>query len=316
MLILDPATDPVFNLAADEFLLCEVSEPVLRIWRSSPCVVIGRHQIPCVEADVALAARLGVPVLRRLSGGGAVYHDMGNVNFTIVGNLPKGLGIDFARMLQPIAAALGEMGVAAQYAGRGDLRVSGRKISGNSAYLWKGRVLHHGTLLFDADLDTLESLLEVRGGNVSGKSIRSVKSAVTNLRPLLTAYGNAWDFATAFARKLAPLLNIDPASAREFSTAEKSRITEIVRARYVAPEWNLGASPDYTIERRDSEGRAIRIAARNGRVNTVELDGDDRLSGELCKALADAWHDPCAFESILARVRAEFPSCPPVEAFF
>jgi len=316
MLIFDPTTDPFFNLAADEFLLREVSEPVLRIWRSSPCVVVGRHQIPCVEVNVVAAFRRGVPILRRLSGGGAVYHDFGNVNFTIVAPVTKGQGIDFARMLAPIAAALNAMGVAAEYAGRGDLRLNGKKISGNSAYLWKGRVLHHGTLLYDADLDALEALLDVCVEGITGKSVRSARSVVTNLHDSDPRHGDAPGFAAAFLNKLAPLLGFDPSSAREFSPAENLRIKEIARMTYATNEWNLGASPDYSIERRDFDGHAMKFAVENGRVASVEIEGDDNLAAELRGALSGVWHEPDAIENALARVKVQYASCPPLEAFY
>jgi len=309
MLIIDPATDPGFNLAAEEFLLRETDDPILRIWRNDPTVVVGRHQIPCLEANVVEAWRRKIPILRRLSGGGAVYHDLGNVNFTIILPAAKGRGIDFALMLAPVSAALNDMGVAATYAGRGDLRLFGRKISGNSAYLCKDRVLHHGTLLFDSDLDTLEALLEVRGDSVAGRSVRSVRSTVANIRDVVHDAADTWDFATEFLKRLATVHGFDADSARTFSSVEKSRILEIASATYSTPEWNLGASPDYTLER-----RAMKLAVKNGRVAKTEFSGDEKIARELGAALEGVWHEPEAIEAALLRAKLE--TCTPVEMFF
>ena len=298
MLIFDPTTDPFFNLAADEFLLRETDEPVLRIWRSSPSVVIGRHQIPCVEANVVEAFHRGIPILRRISGGGAVYHDSNNINFTIVRPLAKGEGVDFANLLAPVAAVLNEMGLSVEYSGRGDLRLGGKKISGNSAYLWKGRILHHGTLLFDADLDVLEVLLNVRGEGWEGRSVRSVKSAVTNLAGLVSRYGTATDFADDFAGRLAPSLGINRFSARSFDEAERRGIAALSREKYETPAWNLGASPDYSLKRMWN-GRTIFVPVCEGRVGKVEIEGDETLSESLACTLSGQWHDPGTIAAVL-----------------
>lgn len=240
MLIVDSTSDPWFNLAAEEFLLKEVRRPLLRIWRSSKSVVIGRHQIPEAEVNLDLAAKNGVPILRRLSGGGAVYHDMGNVNFTLVTNrIPFG-GVNFELLMAPIVAALNLIGVPARHVGRGDLRLEEKKISGDAIYLWKGCSLHHGTLLFNADLDMLDALLDVRDdGKQRPKSIRSVRSPVTNIEN--TCKGRFADieaFMSAFGKALSTLLAQDPHETRIFTDEEKKRINEIADATYRRPEWN------------------------------------------------------------------------------
>jgi lipoate---protein ligase len=240
MLIIDPSNDPYFNLAAEEFLLRETEGPAFRLWRSSPSVVIGRHQIPEIEVDTSLAARLGTPILRRLSGGGAVYHDMGNVNFTIVSSSTPSFGMNYELLLTPIVAALNLIGVPARHVGRGDLRLGEAKISGGAFYLWKGRMLHHGTLLFDADLNTLNVLLNVKEDKKARpKSVRSVRSPVTNINAVCNGrFANIEEFMKAFCNALAPMLGDNPASARPFTDGEKKRIGEIADATYRRPEWN------------------------------------------------------------------------------
>jgi lipoate---protein ligase len=315
MLILDPATDPFFNLAAEEFLLREADGPVLRLWRNAPCVVIGRHQIPCREADVALASRRGVPVLRRLSGGGAVYHDLGNVNFTVIRPLARGEGVDFDRLLVPVVAALRSLGVIVTHAGRGDVRFGGAKISGNAAYLWKGRILHHGTLLFDADTATLDALLDPpAGAQRTGKGIRSVRSTVANLRAATGGrFADAWDFAKAVAGQLSGDSGDAP---RAFTDEEKAKIEALATRVSRTPEWNLGAGPEYALERVVEGGGTLRLGVSQGRISSVALEGDVPVSAALAKALTGAWHEPVAVEQALAAIRPTPSALPGVSAFF
>lgn len=240
MFITDPASDPYFNLAAEEYLLREVEKPLLRLWRSSPSVVIGRHQIPSIEVNLDVAAKMNVPVLRRLSGGGAVYHDSGNVNYSLISKIPDCSRLNFDLLLAPIVASLNLIGVHATHVGRGDLRLEGAKISGSSFYLWRGFSLHHGTLLFDADLATLESLLDVKDDGVARpRSVRSIRSPVTNIKDACKGrFEDTEAFMRAFGNALVPMLGENPAKARSFNDAEKKRIGEIADATYRRPDWN------------------------------------------------------------------------------
>ena len=240
MFLADLSSDPYCNLAAEEFLLKEADKPVFRLWRNDPCVVVGRHQIIDLEVNRDVAARMGVPILRRLSGGGAVYHDQGNVNFTMISRLANMKGMDFDILTSPIVAALNLIGIPAQHGGRGDVILDGGKISGCAFYLWRGYVLHHGTMLFDADLSALESLLDLRADEKERpKSIRSVRSRVTNIKRACPGlFPDVESFQRAFGRSLATLLGEAAGDAHVFSQAEKDRIAEIARTMYRTPDWN------------------------------------------------------------------------------
>jgi len=262
--------------------------PVLRVWRSAPSVVCGRHQIPCMEANRIEAARRGVPVLRRMSGGGTVYHDFGNLNYTILSGPEKGLGIDFLRMMAPVVAALGALGVPAEHLGRGDVRLLGKKISGNAAHLHKGRLLHHGTLLFSADLDTLEALLEVPEGRVHSKSIRSVRAKVVNISEACPGLFPEFEaFADAFGAELAAELGLEGEIPRAFTPDEVATI-ELLAAKYRSLEWNVGASPDYTAQCRGG----FEAAVKDGRIAVLTGTGTGGWPQGLKDVLAGCFHDP------------------------
>jgi len=318
MLILDHDTAPAFNLAADEFLLREVEEPVVRLWRNSPCVVVGRHQIPCMEVNLMEAYRRDIPVHRRISGGGAVYHDLGNVNFSIIAPLEKGKGIDFERMLAPVIEALNALGIPARHLGRGDVRLGEFKISGNAAYLWRGRCLHHGTLLFDADLDALEALLDVQAEQEwQGRSVRSIRSRVVNIDPFVTErFANTPAFMNSLAQELGHIYGTDHHAPRAFSEAEKERIGTLRNSKYATPEWICGAAPAYRLERMlDDQHTALHLSVRNGQIESVELSEDKEENLSLCKTLKGCWHDPKSLTARLEKLNDQ-PKKPPNLRYF
>ena len=302
----DTGNDPACNLAAEEWLLSATSGPVLRVWRNAPSLICGRHQIPCLEADLPEAARRGVPLLRRLSGGGTVYHDGGNLNFTILLGPDKGLSIDFARMTAPVLAALAHLGIPAEHPGRGELRLFGKKISGGAAQLARGRLLYHGTLLFSADLGALETLLSPRKGTVEAKSVRSVRSEVANLSEALPGRFAGIDaFAAEFEAALAGELGLAGESPQDFSDADRAQIAALAE-KYRTDEWNAGASPAY---RAKSRGGAL-VEVRDGRITS--LSGDTDLPEGLAKALVGVFHSPSALADGFAR----FPGAGSPDDFF
>jgi lipoate-protein ligase A len=280
MLILDHETDPSLNLAAEQYLLREVGEPVVRVWRNSPCVVIGRHQVPCIEVDVCEAARRGVPVLRRISGGGAVYHDLGNINFTIITPSEGGKGVDYDRLLCPVMEALRGLGLDVVHAGRGVLRLGGAKITGSSAVAWRGRVLVHGTILYNADLGALHRLLmRDKAAYGANTCVRSVPDTVANVSSFKD-FGGVDAFVANFSHWLASRMGGEDAW-RGFTQAERARIGAIAVETTLRPEWNLGMSPDYAIGAGES---AVRVSG--GRIASDALNG--------------VWHEPVAVLAALA----------------
>jgi lipoate-protein ligase A len=310
MLILDPVAEPAFNLAAEQYLHQEASGHILRLWRNTPCVVIGRHQIPCMEVRLMEAQRRGVPVLRRATGGGAVYHDLGNINYTLAKPLEKGEGIDFDRTLTPVLAALTSLGIPAEHRGRGDVRLRGLKISGSAAGIWRGRVIHHGTLLYDADLGALEALLEVGGApGFEARGIRSIRSRVCNLKDALPpgTFTDAWAFGLAFAEALLARLPAAYAEGgrRDFSDYEASRIRAIREATFATDAWNSGASPAYALERELPGLGRVRMRVEEGRITSLAgiSDNADAVA-PLAALLKGRMHDPQALATALAAAPA------------
>ncbi len=176
--------DPYLNLAIEEYMFRNSDDDVFMLWQNDRTVVIGKNQNAYAEINTDFVAEKGIRVVRRITGGGAVYHDLGNVNYTFISS-SRDKGIDFEYFTAPIIEALRTLGVAAELSGRNDLEVSGLKFSGNAQCNDGKRVLHHGTLLFDSDLTVLSAALAVDGEKLKAKAVRSARSRVTNLKPLI-----------------------------------------------------------------------------------------------------------------------------------
>lgn len=261
-------TDPYFNLAAEEYLLKHGPGEMFMLWQNDPCVVIGKHQNAFAEVNVPLAVDHNIPVIRRISGGGAVYHDQGNVNFTFIADAEKGKQVDFLRFLKPLAEILKLSGLNVEIGRRNDLLTDGKKFSGNAEHVFKNRVIHHGTLLFDTNLDMLNTILEAPVNKFQGKALQSVRSVVTNLKPLLPEINTIDEFID---KLLAGYLNNYPDSIEyQLSVIDRQNIEKLADERYRTDSWNFGYSPDFELKI-DFKNQNINIKVTRGLISKIEL---------------------------------------------
>ncbi len=187
-------TNPYLNLAIEEYLLKYTDNEYFLLWQNEPTVVIGKNQNVFAEINLDFIRENKIHIARRITGGGAVYHDLGNLNYSFISNEAED-GIDFEKFSSPVISALKEMGICAGLSGRNDIMIGDKKISGNAQTHYKGRVLHHGTLLFDSDIDMLSAALSVENGKFKSKAIKSTRAAVTNIKPYLPGEYTVFDFA-------------------------------------------------------------------------------------------------------------------------
>lgn len=274
-IIYNESTCPYFNLAAEEHLAKSFKEDIFMLWRNSSAVIIGRNQEPLSEVDLEFTKREKIPVIRRITGGGAVFHDAGNINYTFITEASE--GIDFKRFAAPITDALEKLGVRAELGGRNDIVASGFKISGNAqcrVQTPKGYVtLHHGTLLFSADMSRLSSALRPHPLKLESKGIKSVSSRVKNIVDFDTYRGEA--DPEAFIFQLFSLMDRgEPCGL----TSEERRETEaLAEKKYRTWEWNFGASPAFETVR---EGRfpfgtvSAGVSCRGDKIEKIRLTGD------------------------------------------
>ncbi|NLK19412.1 MAG: lipoate--protein ligase [Synergistaceae bacterium] len=266
-----PSFDPAFNLAVEEYLFrTSKEEGCFLLWRNGPSVIIGRFQNAAREVNRAFVEERGIKVVRRLSGGGAVYHDLGNLNYTFI--VPNdGSPFDFAKHAAPVVKALAGLGVEAAFSGRNDLTIKGLKFSGNAQHMDSRRLLHHGTLLFDSDLSVLGQALNVDTSKFESKGFKSVRSRVTNILPHLSAPMAMEDFIAAIRDSL-PQLERRPLAEAEVRAIEKLR-----DEKYSTWEWNWGESPDFTErkERRFSWGKVeALLTVERGIIVAAKFYGD------------------------------------------
>ncbi len=290
--ILNESNDPCFNLALEEYFLKQdvLTQDLVILWRNSPTVVIGRHQNLAAEINAPFIAANSVQVVRRLSGGGAVYHDPGNLNFTFITTATTIKRDEFARLTLPIIDALASFDVKAEFTGRNDLTLNGAKFSGNAQYLHRGRLLHHGTLLFDTDMKKLADALSGPNSKHTRRAVKSVKSTVTTLRPHLPAGTTLSDFSasllkTIFARAAKPYRCYEP------TPAEIGAIERIADDRYRTAAWTYGSLPLHNHCRRQTFG--------GGTVEVMlELKADAIINCKICGDFF-ASSDICALEALL-----------------
>ncbi len=222
--------DPYLNLAIEEYLFQNSRDNVFILWQNEPCIVIGKNQNPYAEIDISVAKEKNIKIVRRITGGGAVYHDLGNLNYTFISN-DDACGIDFAKFTAPIISALATMGITATLSGRNDIEVDGKKISGNAQCKKGGRVLHHGTLLFDSDLEFLSGVLSVDREKIQAKAIRSTRARVTNIKELLSAPIDINEFIRLISDYV-----VKEFSAEPFELEINEQINELAK-RNSSSEW-------------------------------------------------------------------------------
>ena len=247
MLLIDARTlDPDHNLALEEYVFTSMprDKEYLILWQNDNAVIIGRHQNTLAEIDESYVQEKGIRVVRRMSGGGAVYHDLGNLNFSFIVDA-AGSQVDLERFCLRIAVALGKLGLDARLDGRNDILAEGCKISGNAQYMKEGRVMHHGTLLFDSDLSVLSKALKPDPEKIKAKGVKSVRSRVANIRSLLKQDMTLQEFRDHLARYL-----LGGDGVRYELTEQDLAAVEAIRAaRYGTWEWNYGASPSCDVQR-------------------------------------------------------------------
>jgi lipoate-protein ligase A len=236
-------TDPYFNLALEQYVFDNLAprEDFFMLWQNDNAIIIGKHQNTAEEINADFVRDRRITVARRLSGGGAVYHDLGNLNFTFILNSsddgPATGNPNLKGPMGPVAEALRGMGVAVEISGRNDMTIEGKKFSGNAQYVKAGRVMHHGTLLFDSDLDVVTQALNVSREKIESKGVKSVRSRVTNIKPYLKTPVTLGEFWAALESRIAARFGTTPYTLTAEDLAAVRKLRDEV---YAAPEWNYG----------------------------------------------------------------------------
>ena len=242
-----PVLDPEYNLALEEYLFdaFDDAEPLFWLWQNQPVVVIGRFQNATAEVNTVYAAEHGIGLVRRNTGGGAVYHDFGNVNFSIIFPAQEPENVDLKAMLMPVINALRAMDLPAELTGRNDITVNGKKISGCAFSQKDGKVLVHGTLLYDVDTDVMQRVLNVSRDKLENKGLDSVRSRVANIKEFVSGEPDIRCFIDDFLF----YMNSSDENSEKYLNDDDVMKINLIKAKYSDVKWTFGRSPGYTIEK-------------------------------------------------------------------
>lgn len=270
--------DPYFNLAIEELLLTASKEEYLLLYVNSPSVIIGKHQTGHREVNTRYITENHIPVIRRISGGGTVYHDYGNLNFSFIKQCEDGKQVDFRKYTEPVIGFLRTLGIEATFEGKNDLRVNGLKISGNAEHIHGTRILHHGTLLFNASLNILRSCIRTDTSHYSSRAVSSNPSSVANLEDKLGCFEDISEFR---AEMLNYFLRTSPDAVPYKLTHEEVRQAECsALSKYHTWEWNWAYGPEYsfanTFNLWETE-HSCNLLIKDGIIKESDIRGSDRM---------------------------------------
>ncbi|AUC25149.1 lipoate--protein ligase [Streptococcus uberis] len=258
--IVNKSNNPAYNIALEAYAFRELlsEDEIFILWINEPAIIIGKHQNTIQEINKEYIDAHGIHVARRLSGGGAVYHDLNNLNYTIISNKSEEGAFDFKTFSQPVIETLADLGVKAEFTGRNDLEINGKKFCGNAQAYYKGRMMHHGCLLFDVDMTVLGDALKVSKDKIESKGIKSVRARVTNILDELPEKITVNEFSDKILAKMKE--TYPDMTEYVLSEDELAKIQKSADEQFGNWDWVYGKAPEYTIERN------VRYPA--GKINT------------------------------------------------
>lgn len=246
LIIRNKINDPYFNIASEEYLLKSFDDDIFMLYINEPSIIVGKHQNTLAEINYCYVKENNISVIRRISGGGTVFHDLGNVNFLFIKNGRDGHLVDFKGFTEPIIEVLQSLGIDARFEGKNDIRVNGLKISGNAEHVFKNRTLHHGTLLFSSNLDFLNEAIRVDADKYQSKAVQSNRSNVTNIALQLASDLSIDRFMDLIYNQIEKKQNCE---LYEWSDNDWEAIIKLKEEKYETWDWNYGYSTQYTITR-------------------------------------------------------------------
>lgn len=297
--IVNKSHNPFYNIALEAYAFRELrdEDELFILWINEPTIVIGKHQNAIEEINKAYTDEHGIHVVRRLSGGGAVYHDLNNLNYTIISNKTQEGAFDFKTFSQPVIETLADLGVTATFTGRNDLEIDGKKFCGNAQAYYKGRMMHHGCLLFDVDMTVLGNALQVSKDKIESKGVKSVRARVTNILDELPEKMTVEAFSNQLLNKMKE--SYPDMTEYVFSDDELKNIQALADQQFGTWDWTYGEAPEYTIK------RSVRYPA--GKITTYANVEKSVIKG--MKLYGDFFgiKDVADIEQALIGLRYEYP---------
>ncbi|MFJ8244551.1 lipoate--protein ligase [Peribacillus asahii] len=301
-------TDPRINLAIEEYALkhLDINESYLLFYINKNAIIIGKNQNTVEEINQDYVDEQGITVVRRLSGGGAVYHDLGNLNFSFITKDDGDSFHNFKKFTEPVVKALGKLGVQAELSGRNDIMAEGKKISGNAMFATRGRMFSHGTLLFNSEMEHIVSALKVKKDKIESKGIKSIRSRVGNIADFLKEPMTIEEFRSFLLKNIFEGTEEIP----EYVLTEEDwkEIHKISEKRYQQWDWNYGRSPKFNLQHshRFPVGSIdIRLEVNKGIIENCKIYGDFFGVGEVTdieQKLTGVRYEKQAIDAVLEEV--------------
>ncbi len=275
--------DPYFNLAMEEYVFehMDRKKSYFMLWQNENTIVVGKYQNTAEEINQEFVDQNSVKVVRRLSGGGAVYHDIGNLNFTFIVDKESNSDFNFRYFVEPIVRTLACFGIKGEFTGRNDVVIGGKKFSGNSQYIRNERILHHGCIMLDSNLTNVSSALKPKAAKFDSKSVKSIPSRVTTINANSETPISMETFKCELEKQIFQAGHIDKYT---FDENDRMLIEKIKKDRYETWEWNYGKSATYNFEREvkfDFGMVSAKGTIQEGRIKRMRIFGDFFGNGDI-----------------------------------
>jgi len=305
--ILSKTSNPAYNLATEEFLLKSITKDAFYLYINKPSIIVGKHQNSLAEINYTYTQRNNIPVYRRLSGGGTVYHDLGNLNFCFITNEEKGNLVNFDKYTAHIVKALENMGLTINVGKRHDLSIDGKKITGTASHVFKNRAMHHGTLLFSSDLSVLNKCLNVTTHKFEDKAVKSVRSTVTNIAEHLSQPITMEKFTSHIFNSLRS--SFTKTKEHKLSIKDNEFITGLVNKKYNTWKWNYGYSPIYNLSANieiNEQTITSELTVEKGIVSRVSFNSKEPVMqntlNNLARVIKGAQHNPTTILDLFNKI--------------
>lgn len=303
------STDPYFNIATDEYILKHLEEDCFMLWRNDNAIIVGQYQNTLAEINYDYVKENNIAVVRRISGGGAVYHDLGNLNFSFTQSGKDSNLSDFEKFTRPIVEVIKELGADARFEGKNDLMIDGKKFSGNAAHIHKNKILHHGTILFSSEMRNVSGALRIHPAKYTDKAVKSIPKRVTNVSEHLKTKISL----EAFTQKLMDHVLATTSHARlyQFTEDDLKSIQKLRDEKYITHEWNFGKSPEYNFKKAiRTQGGVLEmnLDVKNGVIQQAKIFGDffsEKGIAEIEEALLNLHHEENEMRKALAPFEIE-----------
>lgn len=295
--IKNESIEPFFNMATEEYLLKNFDRDIFMLWRNNNAIVVGKHQNTLAEINVEYVKEKQIKIVRRLSGGGAVFHDLGNLNFTFIQKSKDDDGylVDFKKYTKPIIDILRKLDINAKFEGRNDITIDGKKFSGNAEHVFRNKILHHGTILYTSNMKDVSEALKVNPLKFKDKAIKSVKSRVTNVSDHLKQPLHIDKFTDMIMQHIMDMY--PDAVPYELTEEDKEKIQELADKKYSTWDWNFGYQAKYDFNKliKTTGGNIeFHLNVNKGNITKLKIYGDFFSSRDITE-----------FENMLVGIRHE-----------